>query len=274
MSSFPLNPVSGQLFTNNLGTIYVYDAIRTAWIIQNSGGGGGTSGFSGYSGVIGPIYASQVGYSGYSGITNVEQALNLLLRVAPKIISFTNDYPINQKTITPITVVTVSWTIAGDAPTFTTLTSVPSFSLADLAIGHYTYTGLSITTDTTYTLTIGDNVQNPSSIATTTVHFTQKMYYGNNANTSLASAEIIALQNNFLTDSRLESLTIDGDGNYLYICYPIAYGVAAMWVSGLLDSSWQQSIVSVTNELGFVEDYYVYRSFYVQQGTGIPVQIK
>jgi hypothetical protein len=67
---------------------------------------------------------------------------------------------------------------------------------------------------------------------------------------------------------------MNGGGNYLYISYPVAYGVAAIWVSGLLDNSWIQSTVSVTNASGATENFYVYRSLNVQVGSGIPVQIQ
>jgi hypothetical protein len=212
-------------------------------------------------------------YVGYyrNAFTNVKDALDSLLRQPPTITGFSGGST-NEKGQT-ITTVNTSWTISGDTPTHSTLTDVLGFDI-NTAGGSHSFTSLSLTTDYSYTLTVGDNVANPTSSATTTVHFTQKLYYGNNANTSLNSAQVIALGNIGLTDTRLHTLSMNGGGNYLYISYPVAYGVAAIWVSGLLDNSWIQSTVSVTNASGATENFYVYRSLNVQVGSGIPVQIQ
>lgn len=70
--SFPLNPIHNQAFTTALGTMYLYDSVRDAWIINGGGASGfsgisGFSGASGYSGVSG--FSGKSGYSGYSGIS-------------------------------------------------------------------------------------------------------------------------------------------------------------------------------------------------------------
>jgi hypothetical protein len=52
MASFPLSPVNGQIWTNPLGTGYVYDSTRTAWLI-NSQTVVGQTGLQGPTGVQG-----------------------------------------------------------------------------------------------------------------------------------------------------------------------------------------------------------------------------
>lgn len=207
----------------------------------------------------------------YPSIVNVNDALNYLFRKPPIIASMTGG-SVNQKGQI-ITIVSIGWTLSGDTPTFSTLTDVPSFDV-NTSPNPYIFSVPFLTTDYTYTMTVGDAIENPSDTASQTVHFTQKLYYGNNANPSLTSGQIIALGDIGLTDTRLHTLSINGEGNYLYISYPVAYGPAAIWVSGLLDSSWIQATVAVTNESGYVEDFYTYRSFYPQAGSGIPVQIQ
>lgn len=195
----------------------------------------------------------------------------LQLRHAPTIASLTGG-SVNEKGQT-VSSVSLAWALSGDTPTHSTLTDVSGFDV-NTAGGSHNFTGLSITTDKTYALTIGDDVENPSSTASAVVHFTQKMYYGNNAASSLTSAQVVALANKFLTDSRLQTLSLDGGGNYLYIAYPSAYGVADIWVGGLKDTSWIKTTVSVTNASGATENFYVYRSANQTSGAGISVEVK
>ena len=216
------------------------------------------------------IPATNVTYSKGS-ITNVQEALDSLLRVPPLITSFTGG-SVNEKGQT-ITEVDTTFAHSGDTPTHSSLTDVPGFDI-NTAGGVHNFTSLSLVTDKTYVLTVGDNVANPTSSASIVVHFTQKFHYGNNANTSITSAQILALAHNVLTDSRQKTVSIDGGGNYLYIAYPVAYGVAEIWVGGFLDTSWVQNTVSHTNASGYVENYYTYRSQYVQAGSGISVEIR
>jgi len=195
----------------------------------------------------------------------------LQLRHAPLIVSLSGG-SVNEKGQT-VSSASLSWTLSGDTPTHSSLTDVSGFDV-NTAGGVHNFTGFSITTDKTYILTIGDDVENPSSTASVVEHFTQKMYYGNNATSSLTSAQVVALANKFLTDSRLQTLSLSGGGNYLYIAYPSDYGLADIWVGGLRDTSWIQTTVSVTNVSGATEDFYVYRSVNKTSGAGISVEVK
>jgi hypothetical protein len=219
------------------------------------------------------LNASSIDYfrSTLPTILTVQEGLDYLLRVAPTIASFSGGSN-NEKGQT-ITTVTAVWTLSGDLPIYSTLTDVSNFDIISEG-GTHSYTGLTLT-DKTYTLTIGDNTLNPSSTASTTVHFTQYFRYGNSSSTTLTSGQILALPNEVLTDYRQRTILIDGSGNYLYFAYPVSYGaVASIWVSGLQDTSWIQNTVSYTNASGYTENYYTYRSLYTQAGTGIPVEIR
>jgi hypothetical protein len=224
------------------------------------------------------IPAIDVTYTGH-GHSTVQDALDSLLRLPPTINSFTitstvggTGGTVNEKGQT-VTIVNTAFSYSGDTPTHSSLTDVPGFDITT-AGGVHNFNSLNLTTDKGYTLTVGDNVENPTSSASVSVHFTQKLYYGNNSNTSINSAQILALANNYLTDSRFGTITVDGGGNYLYIAYPVAYGAAQIWVGGFLDTSWIQNTVSFTNASGYVENYYTYRSLYVQAGSGISIQIQ
>jgi hypothetical protein len=142
------------------------------------------------------------------------------------------------------------------------------------AAGVHNFTGLSLTSNKTYTLTCGDADLNPSSSASTSVLFYPKLYYGDSALTSLTSAQIVGLANNYFASSRSFSQLMNGNNNYLYVCYPSSFGVGAIWVNGLQDASWIQATVSVTNASGYTQDYYTYRSSSTSSGTGISIEVR
>ena len=64
MLGFPLSPINGQTYTTSLGTNYVYDSSRTAWLINSSSGSQGLTGMPGITGSNGIQ-----GITGNSGLT-------------------------------------------------------------------------------------------------------------------------------------------------------------------------------------------------------------
>lgn len=141
-----------------------------------------------------------------------------------------------------------------------------------LTVGQRAYTDFtSITTDTTYTLTIDDGTTQIND--STSVIFQNKSHWGTSANTSLSSAQILGLANESFDTNRDRSFTIDGNGEYIYYAYPQSYGAATFHVNGLLNTAWTLFVVSHTNASGHTENYYVYRSNTIQNGTDILVEV-
>jgi hypothetical protein len=129
----------------------------------------------------------------------------------------------------------------------------------------------SLTTDTTYTLSINDGTTGVTS--NTSVLFRNKSHWGTSANTTLTTGQILGLANEAFDTNRNTSFTLDGNGEYLYYAYPSSYGVATFTVNGLLNTAWTLSVVSHTNASGHTENYNVYRSNTIQNGTGISVGV-
>ena len=69
--SFPLNPINNDIYLTPLGTRYIYNSARTAWIISSQAVSG-FSGYSGYSGKQGSSGYSGLATSGYSGYSGVD----------------------------------------------------------------------------------------------------------------------------------------------------------------------------------------------------------
>jgi hypothetical protein len=170
--------------------------------------------------------------------------------------SLTNTSPTNYVGQT-ITAVTVSWTLSGSDITSQTLTDC-SPALGDRT---HAFTGLSLTSDKYYTLTITDGVT-PSSASTGVFFYIQK-YYGTSADASpnagdiQSGSTIWSYQN--ATYRSLGSTNVTGGGNYIFYSYPAAWGNIQLFVNGFL-STWNKTTVSLTNAYGDTRNYYVYTS--------------
>jgi hypothetical protein len=128
-----------------------------------------------------------------------------------------------------------------------------------------------ITANTTYTLTIDDGTTEITS--NTSVSFKNKSHWGTSALTSLSSAQILTLADKAFSTNKNLSFSIDGVGEYIYVSYPASYGIATFNVNGLLNTAWTLAVVSHTNAEGHVENYNVYRTNTVQNGTDILVEV-
>lgn len=235
----------------------------------------GSSGYSGYSGVgvSGPFDAEDVLYTnpGEPSIDNVKEALDLLFYVAPQITSFTNSVGIGGvvEIGSTVTDVTLNWAY-NKIMVSASLTDVGAISPSLLT---YAFSGLSLTSNKTYTLTAGDGTNIVS--RSTTIYFNHKRYWGVNALTTLDDAAIIALANKEFASSRVKSVfSMNGEGKYIYYCYPAAWGEAEFWVNGLLNTAWTKSVQTFINASGYSASFNVYRTNTVQFGTGIQIEVR
>lgn len=163
--------------------------------------------------------------------------------------------------------VNLAWTLS-KTPTTQSLNN----GIGSITVGttNYTYS-TPITSNTTFTLTVSDGTTTPTS--NTSVTFLPRAWWGTNANTSLSSAQILTLSNNTLTSTRARSFTINGGGQYIYYAYPASYGTATFTVNGLLSTAWTLAVVSHTNASGYTQNYNVYRTNTIQNGTGISIVV-
>lgn len=127
------------------------------------------------------------------------------------------------------------------------------------------------TTDRTYLITGATNAQ--SSSASTSVVFRQKRWWGINPTVTPVDATIFALSNNEFSTGRGKSFTINGGGQYIYYAYPSGFGAATFTVNGLLNTAWTLFVISHTNASGFTENYNVYRTNTIQNGSGISIVV-
>lgn len=133
-------------------------------------------------------------------------------------------------------------------------------------------TTMPLTDTKTYVLIYGDS-RTVNKAAATTVLFQQKMYYGTNGNTSLNNAGILGLANQDFATSRLKNTTLNPDGLYIYFAYPRSFGPATFKVNGFNNSAWLLETGNFINLSSYTENYNVYRSQYIQYGTGIQIEV-
>lgn len=179
---------------------------------------------------------------------------------------------VTQETGSSKSSVALTWTLTGSAPT----TQSISNGVGAVAVGtlNRTVTG-PFTANQTWVLTVTDNSPGGASFsdtATVSLNFRQKRYWGVSTSTSLNSAGILALSNEFAT-SKAKSITYNATGGrYIYYAYPASFGaIASVLVNGLAFSDFTETLVNFTNASGFTESYRVLRFNSLQNGASIPV---
>jgi hypothetical protein len=187
------------------------------------------------------------------------------------ILTFTHDSGVQEKGMT-VTDTNLSWTY--NTPTYPVTNQEINQGVGVIPVGTLTIalSGLSITSDFTWRLTATNTVETPT--ADTTIYFRNKRYWGPDAKTSLGSADILTLPSSEFATNRLTTKVFDcSGGNYIWLCYPTSWGVGEFWVGGFL-TTFIQNIVSHTNASGHTENYYTYRSLYIQYGSNIQVEVR
>lgn len=205
--------------------------------------------------------------TGRYDLTDVQAVINDLYYVAPSITSLSNNIGVVEVGQT-VTSVSLSWTLN---KTMTSLSLNNGIGDIDPGLTVYTHEPVSITSNTTYTLTAGDGSN--TTTRSTSFYFRHRRWRGTSPNTELSSSDILALGSSAFDTNRSHSFSIDGNGEYIWICYPAAWGEAAFTVNGLASTAWTRYTVSHTNASGHTENYYCYRSNTMQNGTGISIEV-
>jgi hypothetical protein len=134
-----------------------------------------------------------------------------------------------------------------------------------------TLSALGLVDSKTYTLSVvtGSNTLT----ANASIRFANNIYWGVDNRTAINLSSDILLLNKKLQNSKSTSQYFSCVSQYIYIAYPSKYGNAIFKVNGLLNTAWIQSKLNVTNEAGYTEEYNVYRSYYIQNGSDILVEV-
>jgi hypothetical protein len=168
----------------------------------------------------------------------------------------------------PSQAVTLSWTVN------------KAMSTISINQGIGTVTGTSAVTNTavdiTWTITVGDGKNTATS--NTSVYFRNKRYWGvsakDNESSLLTSADLMTLTNEFYSGSYAQSRSFDcTGGKYFYFAWPANAGTPNFSIGGLSSTAYKKYSLSFTNSKGFTENYNIYRSQFLQTGSGIAVTL-
>lgn len=184
--------------------------------------------------------------------------------------------------------------ITAGSHTFTWTTSNPgnikasSIDIADVSAGATLLSGINNTGSAAYMFPadiksntpgshvfkiIGKNSNDVSFESSLTLNWRYKVFWGVSTLTALTSADIAGLSSALAT-SFAQTRSLDCSNQYMYFCIPVSFGVPTFVVNGLTSTAWVQDTVSFTNAYGVQSDYYVFRSTYLQSGSGISVVLK
>jgi hypothetical protein len=214
-------------------------------------------------GTVGAADAAAVTYDS-ALYANVQEALDAILYVAPKVNSFTNSANTVEQGST-VASVTLNWSF-NKAMTSVKLNGgdVDPAASSTVIAGPFT-------SNQSWTLTASDGTNTTS--ATTSITFAQKRYWGASPLESLDDPDIIALGGSEFASNFDKTVSYDcTGGKYPYIAYPASFGrPSAVTVGGLAFSDFIVATQDFTNASGFESSYFVIRFKNLQTGAKIAV---
>lgn len=129
-----------------------------------------------------------------------------------------------------------------------------------------TLTGLTLTTNTTWTLKVTDDF-NGTATMQTTLYFYNGLYYGAAAQPTSISSSFIRSLTKKLTNTRKGSVTVNAAGDqYIWIAFPVAFGEPTFKVGGFEGGFIDRGVIEYANAYGYVENYKVWQSENVNLG--------
>lgn len=165
----------------------------------------------------------------------------------------------------------LSWVLNKLALRVFTQGPLSNLSLGEGGSGTYNHTGANLTNDTIYTLSASDSRSTVQ--ASSQVRFTFRRYWGTSSELILSN-EIILGFNSELAFNRSKSWSQNGEGKYLYYCYPANWGLSTFLVNGLLNTAWSFMTQTHINQYGVSEIYNIYKSNDIQFGDSILIESK
>lgn len=177
-------------------------------------------------------------------------------------------YTFTWNTINPANVTDNTINLTG--PNGLNLTSLDTTGVTNLTIN----ISNTIPTSETWTLN-GTDTQGSSINDYETVNWRYKRFYGTSSNSNIIDSEILLLNSEFST-TRLKTWEQNGNGEYIYYCYPSSFGDnepnPPFLIGNLPNSGWLKTIKDVVISTGEIVEYIIYRSVTIQNGSGIEIQ--
>jgi hypothetical protein len=249
-------------------------------------------------------------FSDITSITSITDALDKILYpfIAPSFTTFTIQGQSNTLELGEY----LSGTNGGNktftwgVSTVANVSSIIGYKITDVTNGNFTIansilptTLLSSTQNIPYSIVktingatnvfriLGKDLQGTFFNRDLTLTWRPRIFWGTSSvSTALNNSQIMTLPStntggSLLTNDITNSFTMDGNGEYIWICMPVSFGKAIetngsnsrFLVGGLANSFWTLFTVNFTNQFGFTSPYYLYRSNVISFGTAIKIDI-
>lgn len=148
------------------------------------------------------------------------------------------------------TAVTISWTLSRDEQT-------ASINGNDVkGVRKYNDT---VSQTTEYKLIVTDEKGNKAE-ASTKIDFMNRIYWGVSSDSSLTEAKVKSLKNNTLSDAKSRTISIDATDQFVYYALPKRLGTVTFRLGQFTGGFEDPVTLQVTNQHGYAEEYYIYRS--------------
>lgn len=146
---------------------------------------------------------------------------------------------------------TLSWTLSRDEDS----ANINGINVT----GQRSYSAAVITEKTTYRLTVTDE-KGREATASAAFSFINQIYWGVSSAESLTADQIKSLPDKVLSDTKSRTIIIDPADQYVYYALPKRLGSVTFRLGQFVGGFNDPLTLSITNQFGFAEDYYVYRS--------------
>jgi hypothetical protein len=154
----------------------------------------------------------------------------------------------------------------------------------DVSLRATNLTGLSLTSNTTWTNVINDGLGFNNSIVTNSsasIVFRHYLSWGRSSLTNLGNSEIQTLHTtgggagrDFATARQKTGISMTVSNQYVYFAYPTNFGTATFRVNGFPNSAFTNTTVTYTNASGNVSSFLIYRTLDPITGDAIPYEIQ
>lgn len=165
-----------------------------------------------------------------------------------------------------ITDTKVSWTLSKDPKTMKIKFGSEAEETLATSVRSKDYTGKSITSNTTITLTVTDE-RDAVVTKNVTITFQPKVYWGKTSKGTLVDSDVLTLEGSALASSRGRNFTVNaGSGEKIVYAIPSSFGTPVFNVGGFDGGFKKVQTLEFTNASGHKQNYDIWMS--VNAGLG------
>ena len=194
-------------------------------------------------------------------LSDIKDRLSALEYVAPSVTGMSSSVGTVEIGST-VSAVTLNWSVN---KTITTQSIDHGVGTLAATLRTLALSSLALTSDTSWTLTIGDGSNTATRSAG--ISFRHRRRWGYSVSDAPDSTLIDALAGVEFSTGRSQSRSMSPSGQYIYFAWPSSWGDPTFTVNGLPVAGWIKTTISYTNPSGNTTNFDVYRSEYVLTGT-------